>query len=70
MALNIVVPVHHFYPYPFILLSLIFCIQPTYKAPLIMMAQNWQSQREGILGDNDYPTNVGAEYEIEALQMH
>ena len=70
MALNIVAFVQHWDPYPFILLNLIFSTQAAYAAPIIMMAQNRQSQRDRIQADNDYLTNVEAKKEIEALQIH
>ena len=69
MALNIVAFVQHWDPYPFILLNLIFSTQAAYAAPIIMMAQNRQSQRDRIQEDNDYHTNLEAKKEIEALQI-
>lgn len=69
MALNIVAFVQHWDPYPFILLNLIFSTQAAYAAPIIMMAQNRQSQRDRIQADNDYHTNLEAKKEIEALQI-
>jgi uncharacterized membrane protein len=70
MTLNIVAFVRHWDPYPFILLNLIFSTQAAYAAPIIMMSQNRQSQRDRIQADNDYHTNLEAKKEIEALQIH
>ena len=70
MALNIVGLIKHWDPYPFILLNLIFSTQAAYAAPIIMMAQNRQNQRDRIQADNDYHTNLEAKKEIEALQIH
>ncbi len=70
MALNVVALIQHWDPYPFILLNLIFSTQAAYAAPIIMMAQNRQSQRDRIQAENDYQTNVEAKKEIEALQIH
>ena len=70
MALNVVGFISHWDPYPFILLNLIFSTQAAYAAPIIMMAQNRQSQRDRIQADNDYQTNLEAKKEIEALQVH
>ena len=70
MILNIIAFVRHWDPYPFILLNLIFSTQAAYAAPIIMMAQNRQSQRDRIQADNDYQTNLEAKKEIEALQLH
>lgn len=68
MALNIVGFMQHWDPYPFILLNLIFSTQAAYAAPIIMMSQNRQSQRDRIQAQNDYDTNIEAKKEIEALQ--
>lgn len=70
MSLNIIAFVNHWDPYPFILLNLIFSTQAAYAAPIIMMAQNRQSQRDRIQADNDYHTNLEAKKEIEDLQIH
>ncbi len=70
MSLNIIAFVNHWDPYPFILLNLIFSTQAAYAAPIIMMAQNRQSQRDRIQADNDYHTNLEAKKEIEELQIH
>ena len=70
MTLNIIAFIQHLDPYPFILLNLIFSTQAAYAAPIIMMSQNRQSQRDRIQADSDYQTNVEAKREIEALQIH
>jgi len=70
MALNITAYVKHWDVYPFILLNLIFSTQAAYAAPIIMMAQNRQSDRDRIQAQNDYQTNIDAKQEIEALQLH
>ena len=69
MALNVVGFVMHWDPYPFILLNLVFSTQAAYAAPIIMMAQNRQSERDRIQAQADYQTNLDAKKEIEALQL-
>ena len=69
MALNIIGLVHHWDVYPFILLNLIFSTQAAYAAPIIMMSQNRQTQRDRVQAQNDYQTNIDAKLEIEALQI-
>lgn len=69
MLLNVVGFVMHWDVYPFILLNLIFSTQAAYAAPIIMMSQNRQSQRDRIQAQEDYRTNIEAKKEIEALQM-
>jgi uncharacterized membrane protein len=53
--------------YPFILLNLVFSTQAAYAAPIIMMAQNRQSERDRAQADADYQTNCEAKMEIEEL---
>jgi len=40
-------------PYPFILLNLVFSLQAAYAAPLILLAQTRQAERERMLSDAD-----------------
>ena len=68
MVLNIVGIINHWDPYPFILLNLLFSTQAAYAAPIIMMAQNRQNDRDRIQALEDFSTNVGAKKEIEELQ--
>ena len=65
MALNIVGIINHWDPYPFILLNLLFSTQAAYAAPIIMMAQNRQNDRDRIQALEDFSTNVDAKKEIE-----
>ena len=69
MILNVVGFCYHWDVYPFILLNLVFSTQAAYAAPIIMMAQNRQSDRDRAQAMADYQTNVAAKQEIEALQM-
>ena len=56
-------------PYPFILLNLLFSVQSAYAAPIIMMAQNRQGERDRIQAYEDYRTNLEAKMEIEELEI-
>jgi uncharacterized membrane protein len=67
MALNVVGFVNHWDVYPYILLNLVFSTQAAYAAPIIMMAQNRQSERDRAQADADYKTNCEAKKEIEEL---
>ena len=69
MLLNVIGLVAHWDPYPFILLNLLFSTQAAYAAPIIMMAQNRQGERDRMQAMNDYQTNVEAKKENEALQI-
>ena len=48
---NTIALVHHFDPMPFILLNLIFSTQAAYAAPLILLAQTRQADRDKVHGD-------------------
>lgn len=69
MILNLVAFIYHWDPYPFILLNLLFSTQAAYAAPIIMMAQNRQNERDRAQAQADYETNIEAKKEIEALQI-
>jgi len=68
MVLNVIGFVYHWDVYPYILLNLVFSTQAAYAAPIIMMAQNRQSDRDRSQADADFRTNVEAKKEIEELQ--
>ena len=69
MTLNVIGFIRHWDVYPFILLNLIFSTQAAYAAPIIMMAQNRQSERDRLQAQADFDTNIEAKLEIEALQL-
>ena len=69
MGLNIVGFMFHWDVYPFILLNLLFSTQAAYAAPIIMMSQNRQNERDRTHAEEDYQTNIEAKQEIEALAI-
>ena len=69
MGLNLIGYAYHWDAYPFILLNLVFSTQAAYAAPIIMMSQNRQSERDRIQAQSDYQTNIDAKLEIEALAI-
>jgi uncharacterized membrane protein len=69
MTLNVIGLIGRWDVYPFILLNLIFSTQAAYAAPIIMMAQNRQGERDRVQAQADYDTNLEAKKEIEALQI-
>jgi uncharacterized membrane protein len=69
MTLNVIGLVYRWDVYPFILLNLVFSTQAAYAAPIIMMSQNRQSERDRCQAMKDYQTNTDAKTEIEALQQ-
>jgi len=69
MALNMIGFMYHWDVYPFILLNLLFSTQAAYAAPIIMMSQNRQNERDRMHAEEDYKTNVDAKKEIEELAI-
>jgi uncharacterized membrane protein len=67
MTLNLVGFINQWDAYPFILLNLVFSTQAAYAAPIIMMSQNRQNDRDRAQAKADYDTNIEAKLEIEAL---
>ena len=70
IVLNLIGYKNRWDPYPFILLSVLFSAQAAYAAPVIMMSQNRQSERDRVQATADYETNLLAKEEIEKLQLH
>jgi uncharacterized membrane protein len=58
---------HTFDPFPFILLNLILSCLAAIQAPIIMMSQNRQEQKDRKRGEHDYKVNLKAELEIKLL---
>ena len=58
---------HAFDPYPFILLNLLFSTQAAYAAPLILLAQNRQADRDKEEVERDRETNARSLAETEFL---
>lgn len=56
-----------FDPYPFILLNLILSCLAAIQAPLIMMSQNRQEEKDRRRAEHDYKINLKAELEIKLL---
>lgn len=57
-----------FDPYPFILLNLVLSCLAAFQAPVILMAQNRQAERDRIDAKYDHLINRKAEREIQAIQ--
>ncbi len=56
-----------FDPYPFILLNLALSMMAAIQAPVIMMSQNRQEDRDRIRAENDYQVNLKAEMEVRLM---
>ena len=58
-----------FDPYPFILLNLVLSCLAAIQAPVIMMSQNRQEEKDRKRNENDYVVNLKAEIEIRTLHQ-
>jgi len=56
-----------FDPYPFILLNLVLSSLAALQAPVIMMSQRRQEEKDRLRAENDYRVNLKAELEIRQL---
>ena len=71
IALNTIGIVKHWDPYPFILLNLAFSTQAAYAAPLILLAQNRQDDRDraSIKRDREVAARTQADTEFLAREL-
>ena len=67
MVVNAILATKAFDPYPFILLNLVLSCVAAIQAPLIMMSQNRQEEKDRRRAENDYKVNLKTEIMIEAL---
>lgn len=58
-----------FDPYPFILMNLILSCIAALQAPVIMMSQNRQEEKDRMRSENDYLINLKAEMQIRSLHQ-
>jgi uncharacterized membrane protein len=67
IILNIIAGIHHWDPYPFILLNLAFSTQAAYAAPLILLAQNRQDERDRANIERDRQVAARTQSDTEYL---
>ncbi|MGO9823438.1 MAG: DUF1003 domain-containing protein [Solirubrobacteraceae bacterium] len=67
ITLNVIGISQHWDPYPFILLNLMFSTQAAYAAPLILLAQNRQADRDKDEVERDREMNARSLAETEYL---
>ena len=67
MLVNTLLAAKAFDPYPFILLNLVLSCVAAIQAPLIMMSQNRQEEKDRRRAENDYKVNLKTEIMIEDL---
>jgi uncharacterized membrane protein len=57
IALNLAAWTGRWDPYPFILLNLVFSTQAAYAAPLLLLSQNRQAERDRVQSEHDFRVN-------------
>ena len=67
MVVNTILAADAFDPFPFILLNLVLSCVAAIQAPLIMMSQNRQEEKDRRRAENDYKVNLKTEIIIEDL---
>jgi len=67
MVINTILAADAFDPFPFILLNLVLSCVAAIQAPLIMMSQNRQEEKDRRRAENDYKVNLKTEIMIEDL---
>ena len=67
MLVNTLLAAKAFDPFPFILLNLVLSCVAAIQAPLIMMSQNRQEEKDRRRAENDYKVNLKTEIMIEDL---
>ncbi len=65
---TIILVTRAFDPYPFVFLNLILSMLAAIQAPIIMMSQNRQTERDRFEAAKDYEVNLKAE--LEVLSLH
>jgi uncharacterized membrane protein len=70
ISLNLVAWFHHFDVYPFVLLNLAMSAQAAFTAPVIMMSQNRQAQKDRLTAENDYKTDQRSEEQLFHVIAH
>lgn len=58
-----------FDPYPYILLNLFLSMLAAIQAPIILMSQNRQAEKDRLNAEHDYEVNLKAELEIMLLHQ-
>ena len=69
IIVNIILVTRAFDPFPFILLNLVLSCLAAIQAPVIMMSQNRQEEKDRQRAENDYLINLKAEIEVRNLHQ-
>ncbi len=67
ISTNVILVTRAFDPFPFILLNLVLSCVAAIQAPLIMMSQNRQEEKDRLRAENDYKVNLKSEIIMQDL---
>ncbi len=70
MVMNALMLIYRWDPYPYILLNFVLSTLAAIQAPIILMSQNRQTERDRIAAKYDYQVNRKAEREIGDIQKN
>jgi len=68
MLINVYAWINTWDPYPFILLNLVLSCLAAIQAPVILMSQNRQTQKDRLRAEYDYSVNRKAERQIQDIK--
>jgi uncharacterized membrane protein len=68
--LNTVVWFYHWDNYPFVFLNIAMSAETAFSAPVIMMSQNRQAEKDRLTAQNDYQTDTKGEVEVRYIMEH
>lgn len=68
ILINAIALIYRWDPYPFILLNLILAVITAIQAPIILMSQNRQADRDSIKTERDHIINLKEEREVTEIQ--
>lgn len=69
IIVNVTAWINHWDPYPFILLNLMLSFQAAYTAPIILMSENREMERDRKKEELDLATDRKAEREIQEIKL-
>ncbi|OGK16598.1 hypothetical protein A2862_03275 [Candidatus Roizmanbacteria bacterium RIFCSPHIGHO2_01_FULL_38_41] len=67
IILNVFFLINPIDPFPFVLMNLLLSSLAAFQAPIIMMSQNRQAERDRLQSDLDYLVNLKTEARLESL---
>jgi uncharacterized membrane protein len=69
MWINLTAFMHQWDPYPFIMLNFVLSCLAAVQAPIILMSQNRQTERDRLQAKYDYQVDRKAEREIQEIKQ-